>query len=296
MNNRYIIPLVFVALALYFGVSWLLARQKEPIITTFEECAAAGNPVRETYPEQCVANGKTFVRVVDGTSTTTPPTGEYEVLSPDVRLKNPHSNAIVTSPLVVSGDARGTWYFEASFPVRLLDGNGKEIARVPAQAQSDWMTENFVPFVATLTFVPPATATGTLVLEKDNPSGLPANAGEVRIPVVFASGVPVTKGTSGIRGTVTVGPTCPVERIPPDPACADRSLAVRLVAVDAKGKVAAHFVSDAKGKFEVTLPAGVYMIEKEDKTMMFPSFRSTQVSVSASTFTEVNLSFDTGIR
>jgi len=90
----------------------------------------------------------------------------------------------VTSPLTVTGEARG-WYFEASFPVRLLDGNGNEIAIAPAQAQSDWMTSDFVPFSVTLTFAPPSTATGTLVLEKDNPSGLPENADSISIPVTF---------------------------------------------------------------------------------------------------------------
>jgi ABC-type Fe3+-hydroxamate transport system substrate-binding protein len=90
----------------------------------------------------------------------------------------------VTSPLTVTGEASG-WYFEASFPVRLLDGNGNEIAVAPAQAQDDWMTTDFVPYSATLTFTTPATATGTLVLEKDNPSGEPANAESVMIPVTF---------------------------------------------------------------------------------------------------------------
>jgi len=31
-------------------------------ITNFEECVAAGNPVMESYPEQCMADGKTFTR------------------------------------------------------------------------------------------------------------------------------------------------------------------------------------------------------------------------------------------
>jgi len=31
------------------------------IITNFEECAAAGNPIMESYPRQCRANGQTFV-------------------------------------------------------------------------------------------------------------------------------------------------------------------------------------------------------------------------------------------
>lgn len=103
----------------------------------------------------------------------------------NIQVSSPHADAVIQSPLTVSGQARGTWYFEASFPVRLLDGNGNEIAVVPAQAQSDWMTEDFVPFLATLTFTAPATPTGTLVLEKDNPSGLPEHAAEVRIPVRF---------------------------------------------------------------------------------------------------------------
>lgn len=33
-------------------------------ITSFEECAAAGNPVMESYPRQCRADGQTFVETV----------------------------------------------------------------------------------------------------------------------------------------------------------------------------------------------------------------------------------------
>lgn len=102
-----------------------------------------------------------------------------------IQVGAPQSNALVTSPLVVTGRARGPWYFEASFPVRLFDANGRELAVTPAQAQGEWMTENFVPFRATLTFSPPATLTGTLVLHNDNPSGLPENDKEIRIPVRF---------------------------------------------------------------------------------------------------------------
>src|ERR1035437_3698542 len=58
----------------------------------------------------------------------------------------------VASPLQITGQAPGTWYFEASFPVKIYDANGQLLGNVPAQAQSDWMTENLVPFAATLTF------------------------------------------------------------------------------------------------------------------------------------------------
>lgn len=100
-------------------------------------------------------------------------------------VKNPLPYQKVSSPLVVTGQARGIWYFEASFPVKLYDGNGDLLAAVPAQAQGDWMTTEFVPFSAKLDFTRPTTSVGTLVLEKDNPSGLPQNADELRLPVNF---------------------------------------------------------------------------------------------------------------
>ena len=102
-----------------------------------------------------------------------------------IQVSAPQPNAVVTSPMTITGQARGTWYFEASFPVKLYDGYGRLLGSVPAQAQSDWMTEDFVPFKATLSFAVPSTDSGTLVLENDNPSGMPENADELRIPIKF---------------------------------------------------------------------------------------------------------------
>jgi len=102
-----------------------------------------------------------------------------------VKITKPVPNELIFSPLTIEGEARGFWYFEASFPVLLLDANGKEISRTTARAQGEWMTENYVPFKAMLEFTKPATATGTLVLEKDNPSDLPENADGLKIPVRF---------------------------------------------------------------------------------------------------------------
>ena len=102
-----------------------------------------------------------------------------------IRITNPRPNATIESPLTVEGEVRGSWYFEASFPVVLIDANSTQIASGAAQAQGDWMTHNFVPFRATLVFNPPTTEHGMLVLKKDNPSGLPGNQDELHIPVVF---------------------------------------------------------------------------------------------------------------
>jgi hypothetical protein len=104
-----------------------------------------------------------------------------------VRLTTPAPGDTVTSPLALRGEARGTWYFEASFPVRLLDADGREIAVTYATAPGEWMTTEFVPLTSTVTFAaPPAGSAGTLVLVKDNPSDQRELDDERRIPVVFA--------------------------------------------------------------------------------------------------------------
>ena len=103
-----------------------------------------------------------------------------------IRGATPLPNVLVQSPLVVTGEARGNWFFEASFPVRIFDSNGKELGVVPAQAKGEWMTTDFVPFEATLTFEKPTTETGTVVFQKDNPSGLPENDQSVIVPIYFS--------------------------------------------------------------------------------------------------------------
>jgi hypothetical protein len=126
-----------------------------------------------------------FVSPVQGptlplNATSSPPTAS----GPKVTL--PGTNDIITSPVSVVGTVTGGgWFFEASFPVKVLDGDGTILGQSPAQAGSEWMTTGTVPFAAHITFKAPKYATGTILLEKDNPSGLPQNAGEFRVPVRF---------------------------------------------------------------------------------------------------------------
>lgn len=102
-----------------------------------------------------------------------------------ITVTSPLPNAVVSSPITITGEARGTWYFEASAPVVLKDSNGNTIAEGHVTPQGDWMTENFVSFTATLSFTTPPTATGTLILKNDNPSGEPSRDKSVSIPVKF---------------------------------------------------------------------------------------------------------------
>lgn len=54
-----------------------------------------------------------------------------------------------------------------------------------AQAQSEWTTDEFVPFEATITFALSTTPTGVVVFKKDNPSELREYDDEFVVPVVF---------------------------------------------------------------------------------------------------------------
>ncbi|OHA89723.1 MAG: hypothetical protein A2741_02105 [Candidatus Zambryskibacteria bacterium RIFCSPHIGHO2_01_FULL_43_27] len=175
MKSTTKIVIVVIAVALAVLLYKAGTGVKTVSVTNFSECAARGNPVMESYPRRCQYGGQTFTEDI----------GNILDKMDLIRLNSVSPNSVVQSPLVVSGEARGYWYFEASFPVVLLDGNENEIAVGIAQAKGEWMTENFVPFEAMLTFTKPATTKGTLILKKDNPSGLPENEDELRIPVTF---------------------------------------------------------------------------------------------------------------
>jgi hypothetical protein len=62
-NRKHLIILVLLLLAVLGGGAayWLLAKDDSPKITNFAECKAAGNPIMESYPEQCMADGQSFV-------------------------------------------------------------------------------------------------------------------------------------------------------------------------------------------------------------------------------------------
>lgn len=116
--------------------------------------------------------------------TITPPADKSDL----IQVFYPETGNTVKSPLHIFGKARGSWFFEASFPVILKDMNGNIISTGIATADGDWMTTEFVDFTADLEFnIPAETAIsiGELILKKDNPSGLPENDDSISIPVRF---------------------------------------------------------------------------------------------------------------
>lgn len=329
-----ILPIIIIVFIIAgFGVAWKLTKKEAPLITNFEECVAAGNPVMESYPRQCRHQDKTFVEDI----------GNEREKADLIRLDTPRPNQVITSPLTIRGEARGTWFFEASFPIVLTDWDGRIIAQGIATAKSDpdatdgagWMTSEFVPFEATLTFAVDKNAysnRGALILKKDNPSGLPEHDDALEIPVVlsgdtgsskactqeaklcpdgsavgrtgpnceFAScpGIPPTptEGKGIVMGTVTLGPTCPVERIPPDPQCADKPFqGIIEVRMSGKTKIVATTQSDSKGAFQIGLSPGEYDLNAKSGAV-FPSCSARTVTIESGKTVTLNLSCDSGIR
>ena len=107
---------------------------------------------------------------------------------------------------------------------------------------------------------------------------------------------PTTKGPTGVVGKVTVGPSCPVERVPADPACKDSPLAANIVVFRASsGYVAAKGRSDPGGNFTFSLPQGSYTIQTGDGARL-PRCPSTNITVAATGYTSTTISCDSGIR
>jgi len=110
---------------------------------------------------------------------------EKNRITEEIQLSKPLPNIDVESPLTVKGQAIGYWYFEGSFPIALYDADDNLLAETTAEAQGQWMTEDLVPFEATLEFDAPNDERGEIVLERANPSGRPENAAEYSQPVIF---------------------------------------------------------------------------------------------------------------
>ena len=97
----------------------------------------------------------------------------------------------ISSPLKITGESGGGWFNEGSFPINIVDWDGKIIATGIATAKADWMTTKFVPFDAELTFTSPANVSGqsknkgAIIFKKDNPSGLPQNDAAYELPITF---------------------------------------------------------------------------------------------------------------
>jgi hypothetical protein len=81
------------------------------------------------------------------------------------------------------GRARNNWFFEATLPFFIKDNSGEMLATGFVQAQSDWMTNDWVPFQGTLIFSVDTSTPSELVFKKNNPSTLSEYEAQISYPV-----------------------------------------------------------------------------------------------------------------
>ncbi|HET7869786.1 MAG TPA: hypothetical protein VFM85_05655 [Actinomycetota bacterium] len=113
--------------------------------------------------------------------------------------------------------------------------------------------------------------------------------------VACAGRGPSSSGDTGIRGTVLLGPTCPVETV--ENPCPDRPLADVEIQVLQGGDVVSTVRSDGDGRFAVALDPGQYLVQ----AVVEPggpgmSAKPVDASVRSGEFTDVNVPVDSGIR
>jgi hypothetical protein len=108
-----------------------------------------------------------------------------------------------------------------------------------------------------------------------------------------------TGGTGELEVTVVAGPVCPVETVPPDPACDPRPVSgARVVVSPADGRdiIVAEGTTDADGIALLSLSPGDYLLAGGAVEGLFGVPQPMSVAVVAGRTTSVTLDYDTGIR
>ncbi len=98
---------------------------------------------------------------------------------------------------------------------------------------------------------------------------------------------------SGIAGQVLIGPGCPVQQV--DTACPDRPYQTTLTVNNLAGEKIVQVQTDADGRFRVPLPSGDYILHPET-TGRYPSAADQNITVSVGQFTQIIVTYDSGIR
>ena len=102
-----------------------------------------------------------------------------------------------------------------------------------------------------------------------------------------------------LEGKVTIGPLCPVETVPPDPACLPSqdtydAWPIVIWTADKKTKIAT-IDPDLDGNYLVDLPMGSYLIDL-DKQHRFNKNLPALIIIKPYETSLLNIDIDTGIR
>lgn len=353
--------IIIIAVAIIgFFVSKKQAVAPTPTVSNFEECAAAGYPVMESYPRQCrTPDGKIFTELISAIPTPIPPEiiqGEKSLLYENrefgfdmwyvegsgVRENNQEgylsattSGAAVVGVYLPEALFQGTNLSEAAVLVGVSpDPEAIAKCEVPVDTQEQARGTENIDGVTFSVFESTGAAAGNTyesrifrtmrngscyeivemlhsgnignypertVREFDKPkfSGILERAAQT---FVFTN-----NSMSGALGTVTLSPTCPVEknppsagsslpsarRSPPDPACIPQPYETAVTIT--KNGFSKVINSDFSGRFKVDLDVGSYQFQAKGGIAL-PTCAPVTVEIKDQSFVWVSISCDTGIR
>lgn len=104
-----------------------------------------------------------------------------------------------------------------------------------------------------------------------------------------------------LDGVISIGPICPVERVPPDPACLPtaetyKAYPVSIFTADGKRKIT-QLSPSLDGSFSSELPPGNYLVVLEKaQNNIGESNLPAEISITSLNTTLLSISIDTGIR
>jgi hypothetical protein len=116
--------------------------------------------------------------------------------------------------------------------------------------------------------------------------------------LLLASCAPAGGPSYPVGGRAVAGPVCPVERIPPDPACAPRPVVGAVLVIAASdGHEVARATTDTDGRWTVTLAAGTYTLTPQAVSGLLGRAPALQFTVSTTgSSIGLDVTYDTGIR
>jgi hypothetical protein len=108
-------------------------------------------------------------------------------------------------------------------------------------------------------------------------------------------------GTGTLKGKISIGPLCPVETVPPNPACQPtaetyKAYPVSVWTFDMKRKIA-DLSPALDGSYDASLPAGTWMVVLEKGSIgVGGSNLPVSIKVTEGSDTLLDINIDTGIR
>jgi hypothetical protein len=122
------------------------------------------------------------------------------------------------------------------------------------------------------------------------------------LSLTFIAGCDKSNDSHGfIKGVISIGPICPVEKIPPDPGCLPtaetyKAYPVSVCSSDGKKKIV-QLNPSLDGSYTCEIPVGNYLVILEKpQNYIGGSNLPASISISSRDTTKLNINIDTGIR